>query len=314
MDIAHQKLACLNERDIKLAEKNGSLNGLVIKPKDSLNPCLGCLKGKARKGTPSTSTTVTQLIGDLTHFDIIGPILPVSTDGHKFILAAVDDKSNMLFTWAMKTKKEAFEHIRKHLLQVKNSHGAKIIRTDNGGEFKNNKLERFLVSEGIAHQFTNRYSSFQNGVEERANLTLLNGMRAIHITSDLPHKYWQHSMNTVTHARNHSPSTSISSSTTPIEIWTGDKADFTHLRTFGETCFPITEIVDRRKAGSTKLWDRAHLGRFVGYGTDTKGYTILLQDESIYKTAYSNVHFIKSSGDAHPTHVTDAELSQPPGV
>jgi hypothetical protein len=111
MDIAHQKLACLNERDIRLAETNVLLKGLVIKPKDSSNPSIGCLKGKARQGTPPTS--LTQSVGDLTHFDIIGPILPVTTEGHKFILAAVDDKSN---TWAMKTKNQAFEHIRKHLL------------------------------------------------------------------------------------------------------------------------------------------------------------------------------------------------------
>jgi transposase InsO family protein len=49
----------------------------------------------------------------------------------------------------------------------------KKIRSDNGTEFKNSKIEGFLEDEGIKHEFSSPYTPQQNGVVERKNRTLL---------------------------------------------------------------------------------------------------------------------------------------------
>ncbi|GKB01273.1 retrovirus-related pol polyprotein from transposon TNT 1-94 [Tanacetum coccineum] len=58
----------------------------------------------------------------------------------------------------------------------------KQIRTDNGTEFRNSKLESFCDEKGISHNFSSPYTPEQNGVAERnsrtfieANRTMLNG-------------------------------------------------------------------------------------------------------------------------------------------
>jgi transposase InsO family protein len=224
MDIAHTRLGHLHEQGIKQAIKNNLLLNLNVNSNDELNPCISCITGKARKGTPPRSTTKTTAIGDLIHMDIIGPINPITRSGHRFILTIVDDFSNVAHTWALKNKGEAYTNVVNHVLHVINQHGrVKIIRSDNGGEFTSNAMEAFLLSKGIQHQRTVRCSSFQNGVDERFNLTLLNGMRASHISSGIPLNLWNESMNAVTYTRNHSPSNAIAPTTTPSEIWNRQK-------------------------------------------------------------------------------------------
>ncbi|KAH9306490.1 hypothetical protein KI387_010894, partial [Taxus chinensis] len=48
----------------------------------------------------------------------------------------------------------------------------KVLRTDNGGEYVNNRFMDFCTSEGISLQHTVAYSPSQNGVTERKNHTL----------------------------------------------------------------------------------------------------------------------------------------------
>ena len=133
MDEAHLRLGHLHEGGIKRLLREGLLGDLIIDPMHVLNPCIACLTGKARKGTPPTSTTVTSSIGDLLHMDICGPIQPPTISGNRSILTATDGHSHFLHTWALKTKGAAFETIQTFLRKFENQQGTvKKIRTDNG--------------------------------------------------------------------------------------------------------------------------------------------------------------------------------------
>jgi transposase InsO family protein len=292
MDIAHLRLGHLHESAIKSAIKTNLLKDMDINTDDQMHPCISCMKGKARKGTPSRSNTSSKAVGDLIHMDICGPLEPTSYAGNRFILTALDDFSNMLHTWPLKTKGEAFRVISKFILHAKNIHGVKRIRTDNGGEFTSNYMKEFLASQGIQHQLTIRYSSHQNGKAERINLTLLDGIRTVLIASGISRTRWDEALNYITYTRNYSPSKSLKTNGIPLSTWTNSTPSFTHLRTFGETCFAVTELIDRRHAGSVKLSDRAVEGRFVGYSLERKGYRILLADGYILEATFENVRFL----------------------
>ena len=55
----------------------------------------------------------------------------------------------------------------------------KKVRSDNGTEFKNTLVEKFLDKEGIKHEFSTPYTPQQNGVVERKNYTLIDMARTM---------------------------------------------------------------------------------------------------------------------------------------
>nr|GEU94699.1 retrovirus-related Pol polyprotein from transposon TNT 1-94 [Tanacetum cinerariifolium] len=63
----------------------------------------------------------------------------------------------------------------KNLNEVK----VKKLRSDNGNEFKNHKLEEFCDEKGISHNFSSLCTPEQNGVAERRNRTLIEAARTM---------------------------------------------------------------------------------------------------------------------------------------
>ena len=55
----------------------------------------------------------------------------------------------------------------------------KVIRSDNGTEFLNNKMNEFVETIGIVHQTTCAYTPQQNGIVERKHRHLLNVARSL---------------------------------------------------------------------------------------------------------------------------------------
>ncbi len=213
------RLGHLNENAIKYLDKHSLMQDLNLKPDSILSPCEGCLEGKSRKGTPPTSSTITTKIGDLIHMDICGPIEPVSANGKRYILTATDDYSRYIHTWSLKSKGESFEVLRNFFNVFENKHGSvKSIRTDNGGEFTSKKLIGLCSNLGIYRQLTIRYSSHQNGISERANLTLLNGIRSCLSSSQLNWNLWDEALNYMTRARNIAPTFALKEKT-PSQLW-----------------------------------------------------------------------------------------------
>ena len=54
---------------------------------------------------------------------------------------------------------------------------AKVLRTDNGGEFTSNAFEKFMINSGIIDQKTIPKTQEQNGVSERMNRIVLESVR-----------------------------------------------------------------------------------------------------------------------------------------
>jgi hypothetical protein len=72
----------------------------------------------------------------------------------------------------------------------------KKIRSDNGTEFKNSQIERFLEEEGIKHEFSSSYTSQQNGVVEMKNRTLLDMARTMLDEYKTPDRFLAEAINT----------------------------------------------------------------------------------------------------------------------
>ncbi|GJR01981.1 retrovirus-related pol polyprotein from transposon TNT 1-94 [Tanacetum coccineum] len=72
----------------------------------------------------------------------------------------------------------------------------KVIRCDNGTEFKNKKMNQFSERKGIKRKFSVARTPQQNGVAERKNRTLIEASRIMLADSKLPTTFWAEVVNT----------------------------------------------------------------------------------------------------------------------
>ncbi|GJS21570.1 ribonuclease H-like domain-containing protein [Tanacetum coccineum] len=82
------------------------------------------------------------------------------------------------------------------------NHKVKIIRCDNGTEFKNNDMNQFCGMKGIKREFSVARTPQQNGVAERKNRTLIEAARTMLADSLLPTTFWAEAVNTACYVQN----------------------------------------------------------------------------------------------------------------
>ncbi|XP_071704554.1 uncharacterized protein [Rutidosis leptorrhynchoides] len=128
-----------------------------------------------------------QGLGDLIHLDLWGPFKIQSREGYKYFLTIVDDFSRAVWTFLLKTKEDTFDNIQSFINLIKNqfNKNVKIIRSDNGTEFVNNKMNNFIKLNGIVHQTSCAYTPQQSGIAERKHMHLLNVANALIFQGDI---------------------------------------------------------------------------------------------------------------------------------
>nr|GEX89514.1 retrovirus-related Pol polyprotein from transposon TNT 1-94 [Tanacetum cinerariifolium] len=78
----------------------------------------------------------------------------------------------------------------------------KVIRSDNGTEFKNNNLNQFCGMKGIKREFSVPKTPQQNGIAKRKNRTLIEAARTMLADSLLPIPFWAEAVNTTCYVQN----------------------------------------------------------------------------------------------------------------
>nr|GEY81460.1 ribonuclease H-like domain-containing protein [Tanacetum cinerariifolium] len=78
----------------------------------------------------------------------------------------------------------------------------KVIKSDNGTEFKNSDLNQFYGIKGIKREFSVPRTPQQNGIAERKNKTLIEDARTMLADSLLPILFWAKAINTACYDQN----------------------------------------------------------------------------------------------------------------
>ncbi|GKA99135.1 putative RNA-directed DNA polymerase [Tanacetum coccineum] len=120
-------------------------------------------------------------VGDMIHCGVWGPYRVVSKDGFRFFLTIVDDFSRAVWVYLLKSKAEVGEYVESSIKLIFTQFGkkVKIVRSDNGTEFINNKLSGLFNYLGIIHQTSCAYTPQQNGIVKRKHRHLLNVARSL---------------------------------------------------------------------------------------------------------------------------------------
>ncbi|GKE77577.1 retrovirus-related pol polyprotein from transposon TNT 1-94 [Tanacetum coccineum] len=138
--------------------------------------------------------------------------------------------------------------IIKFINQVQRSLKAQIlkIRTDNGTEFKNEKLQSLYAKLGIVHHTSTARTPQQNGVVERRNRTLVEVARTMLIFSKTPEFLWAEAIATTCFTHNRSLVHTWYNKT-PYELLRGRKPNVQYFHVFGSLCYPTNDHDDLGK-------------------------------------------------------------------
>ncbi|GJW91392.1 ribonuclease H-like domain-containing protein [Tanacetum coccineum] len=144
----------------------------------------------------------------------------------------------------------------------------KVIRCDNGIEFKNRVMNQFCKMKGIKREFSVARTLQQNGVAERKNKTLIEAARTMLADSKLPTTFWAEAVNTTCYVQNRGLVINPHNKT-PYELFQGRKPALSFMRPFG--C-PV--IIFNTLDHLGKFDEKADEGFFVGYSTNSKAFRV----------------------------------------
>ncbi|KAG8479441.1 hypothetical protein CXB51_029725 [Gossypium anomalum] len=269
MQLWHMKLGDASEKSLKILAKQGLLKGAKA---CKLKYCEHCVLGKQKRVKFGTAIHNTKGILEYVHSDVWGPSKAPSLGGKHYFVTFVDDFSRRVWVYTMRTKYEVLEFFLKWKTMIENQTGKKIkwLRTDNGGEYKNDPFFDVCQEHGIVRHFTIRDTPQQNGVAERMNRTLLEKVRCMLSNAGLGKQFWAEAVTYAGHLVNRLPSSALERKT-PMEVWSGKPAtDYDSLHVFGSTAYYHVK--------ESKLDPRAKKALFMGITSGVKGFRLWCLD------------------------------------
>lgn len=167
------------------------------------------------------------------HSDLFGPLPVVSFSGYKYFLTFIDDFCKHTWVYFLKLKSEFFNMFLaiKAFVEKQSGHQILNLRSDNGGEYVNNKLINFCTEHGIQLQHTVPYTPQQNGVAKRKNHTLKEMTNCMLQFKGPSLKFWAETINCANYIVNRTP-TKFLKIIIREEAWSSMKPDVSHFRVF----------------------------------------------------------------------------------
>lgn len=267
----HERLGHVNGQTVRSLVKENLVKGVEFS-ENSENFCGSCQEGKShRKVFKKTRVRAKTIPGEVIHTDVCGPMSEASLGGARFLLTFKDDATSFRHIYFLRHKSDVLEKFKKFDKLIENKFGRpmRVLRSDNGTEFKNRAMESYTDSRGIQREFTAPYTPQQNGKSERDNRTLIESARTMLLAKNLPKYLWAEACSTAVYLMNRAGASSVKKGKTPYEEWIGVKPNLTHLRIFGSEAY-----VNVPKQQLKKLDARAKKMILVGYESNSSNYRL----------------------------------------
>nr|GEW29112.1 hypothetical protein [Tanacetum cinerariifolium] len=126
------------------------------------------------------------------HMDLFRPTFVKSLSKKSYCLVITDDYTRFTWVFFLVTKDETSPILKTFITGLENqlSLKVKVIRSDNGTEFKNSDLNQFCGIKGIKREFSVPRTPKQNGIAERKNRTLIEAAKTMLANSLLLIPIW----------------------------------------------------------------------------------------------------------------------------
>ncbi|GJR13594.1 putative ribonuclease H-like domain-containing protein [Tanacetum coccineum] len=198
----HRRLGHINFKNINKLVKDNLVRGLPTKHFENDQTCVACLKGKQHRASCKSKVLnpITKPLFML-HMDLFGPTFVTSLMHKKYCLVVTDDYSRFIWVFFLATKDETSKILKNFIKEIENlvDKKVKIIRYDNGTEFKNKVMDDFY--------------------REKAD-------------SKLPTTFWAEAVSTACYVQNRVLVVKPHNKT-PYKLFRGLKPDLNFMRPFG---------------------------------------------------------------------------------
>ncbi|GJR57687.1 putative RNA-directed DNA polymerase [Tanacetum coccineum] len=267
----HRRLGHVNFKNINKLVKENIVRDFPLKRFENDQTCVACLKGKQHRASYKTKTfnPITKPLF-MMHMDLFGPTFVSSLMHKKYCLVVTDDYSRFSWVFFLKTKDETSEILKNFIKEIENlvDKKVKIIRSDNGTEFKNKVMDEFCREKGIKREYSVARTPQQNGVAKRKNRTLIEAARTMLADSKLPTTFWAKVVSTACYVHNRVLIVKPHNKT-PYELFRGIKPAIGFMKPFG--CH-VTILNTLDKLG--KFDGKSDEGFFVGYSLSSKAFRV----------------------------------------
>ncbi|GJZ11612.1 putative ribonuclease H-like domain-containing protein [Tanacetum coccineum] len=263
----HRRLGHLNFKTMNKLVKGNLVRGLPSKVFENDQTCVACQKGKQHRASCKSKTENSiSLPLHLLHMDLFGLTFVKSLMKKMYCLVVIDDYSRFTWVFFLATKDETSGILKSFINGIENlvDHKVKVIRCDNGTEFKNKEMNQFCEMKGILRQFSVARTPQQNGVIKRRNRILIEVARTMLADSKLPTTFWVEAVNTTCYVQNRVLVVKTHNKT-PYELFHGRTPTLSFMRPF--RC-PVTILNTIDHLGK---FDE---GFFVGYSLNSKSFRV----------------------------------------
>ncbi|GJV36479.1 putative ribonuclease H-like domain-containing protein [Tanacetum coccineum] len=267
----HRRLVHIKFKNINKLVKDNLVRGLPIKHFENNQTCVACLKGKQHRASCKSKVLnpITKPLFML-HMDLFGLTFVSSLTHKKYCLVVTDDYSRFTWVFFLTTKDETSEILKNFIKEIKNlvDKKVKIIRSDNGTEFKNKVMDDFCREKCIKREYSVTRTPQQNGVAEKRNRTLIEAARTMLADSKLPTTFWAEAISTACYVQNRVLVVKPHNKT-PYELFRGFKPALSFMRPFG--CH-VTILNTLDSLG--KFDGKSDEGFFIGYSLSSKAFRV----------------------------------------
>ncbi|GKA40786.1 putative ribonuclease H-like domain-containing protein [Tanacetum coccineum] len=294
----HRRLGHVNFKTMNKLVRGSLVRGLPSKLFEINQTYVACQKGKQHRASCKTKivSSISQPL-QMLHMDLFGQTFVKSLIKKMYCPVVTDDFSRFSWVFFLATKDETSKILKTFITSIENliDLKVKVIRCDNGTEFKNRVMNQFCEMKGIKREFSVARTPQQNGVAERKNRTLIEAARTMLADSKLPTTFWAEVVNTTCYVQNRVLVIKPHNKT-PYELFLGRKPALSFMRPFG--C-PVTILNTIDHLG--KFDGKADEGFFVGYSTNSKAFRVFnsrtrIVEENLHVQFSENTPNIAGSG------------------
>ncbi|GJW22528.1 putative ribonuclease H-like domain-containing protein [Tanacetum coccineum] len=287
----HMRLGHINFKTMNKLVKENLVKGLPSKIFKNDHSYVACQKRKQHKAFYKTKlvNSIDKPL-QMLHMDLFGPTNVKSLMKNSYCLVVTDDFSRFSWVFFFAIKDETSRILKTFITEIENQldHKVKVIRCDNGTEFKNSIMNQFCEMKGINREFSVARTPQQNGVTERKHRTLIEAARTMLVDSKLPTTFWAEAVNTACYVLNRVLVIKPHNKT-PYELIRGIPPLIDFMKPFG--C-PVTILNTRDHLG--KFDRRADEGYFIGYSVVSKAMRVFNKRTRIVEETL-NIRFLENT-------------------
>ncbi|GJR61764.1 putative ribonuclease H-like domain-containing protein [Tanacetum coccineum] len=153
----HRRLGHINFKNMNKLVRGNLVRGLPSKIFENDHSCVACQKGKQHKASCKAKlvNSISKPLHML-HMDLFGPTNVKSLMKKFYCLVVTNDFSRFSWVFFLGTKDETSGILNTFITEIENQldYKVKVIRSDNGSEFKNSIMNQFCEMKGIKREFS----------------------------------------------------------------------------------------------------------------------------------------------------------------